>query len=155
MTPIDLLLWRHAEAESGTDDLARPLTEEGKAQAKRVAAWLTRYAPKKLRLIASPALRSQQTLAAYNSRYEINDAIAPDTTVGRVLTLLGWPEPKESFLIVGHQPWIGQTAAYLLTQSPLPWSFPRASLWWFRIRSHHAYPVQLRTVIHPDLTDLS
>ena len=34
---MDLILWRHAEAFEGEDDLARPLTPKGIKQAKKVA----------------------------------------------------------------------------------------------------------------------
>ena len=40
---MDLILWRHAEAqdpEDGMDDLARALTRRGEKQAARMAAWL-------------------------------------------------------------------------------------------------------------------
>ncbi|BBD77111.1 SixA phosphatase family protein [Hydrogenophilus thermoluteolus] len=153
-TVIDLLLWRHAEAEAGfDDDLARPLTPEGHTQAKRVAHWLQRHAPKNLALLASPARRAQETLQHFAAHFTTEPAIAPGSPVSRVLDVLGWPAPQRSLLLVGHQPGIGQTAAYLLTESPLPWAFPRASLWWFRVRPFHPRPVQLRAVIHPDLAE--
>ena len=39
-TAMDLILWRHAEAEVGSDDLARRLTVRGAKQARQMAAWL-------------------------------------------------------------------------------------------------------------------
>ena len=42
---MDLLLWRHAEAEDGADDYSRPLTERGRKQAASVAAWLAQHLP--------------------------------------------------------------------------------------------------------------
>ena len=33
---MDLILWRHADAEDGADDLARQLTAKGRKQAARV-----------------------------------------------------------------------------------------------------------------------
>ncbi len=150
MGSIDLLLWRHAEAEDGADDLARPLTDAGHGQARRVAEWLEAHAPKGLMLLSSPAKRAQQTLRHWRDTFEIEPRLAPGAAVSTVLDVLGWPAPTRSLLITGHQPWIGQTAAYLLTEAPLPWSFARASLWWFRVRPHHPRPVQLRAVVHPD-----
>ena len=44
---MDLILWRHAEAEEGGPDLERRLTPKGRKQAKRVAAWLLQRLPKK------------------------------------------------------------------------------------------------------------
>ena len=34
---MDLLLWRHAEAEDGEDDLKRRLTQRGEKQARAMA----------------------------------------------------------------------------------------------------------------------
>ena len=46
---MDLILWRHAEAEEATDgmeDLARALTPKGEKQAARMGAWLDRQLPR-------------------------------------------------------------------------------------------------------------
>ena len=45
---MDLILWRHAEAEvlrEGSDDLARSLTPKGERQAARMATWLDGHLP--------------------------------------------------------------------------------------------------------------
>ena len=55
---MDLLLWRHAEAEDGFPDAERRLTARGEQQAQRMAAWIKAHAPKNLRIIVSPATRS-------------------------------------------------------------------------------------------------
>ena len=42
---LDLIMWRHAEAEDereGQDDLQRALTSRGEKQAARMAVWLDR-----------------------------------------------------------------------------------------------------------------
>lgn len=62
---MDLLLWRHAEAEDGFPDLARKLTQRGEKQAQQMAEWIRQHAPKNLRIVASPALRCQQTAQAH------------------------------------------------------------------------------------------
>ena len=52
---MDLILWRHAEAEDvedGSEDLARALTPRGEKQAARMAAWLDRQLPEGLRISA-------------------------------------------------------------------------------------------------------
>ena len=58
---MDLILWRHADAEEGRDDHARRLTPKGIKHAERMAAWLDEHLPKNARLIVSPAVRAQQT----------------------------------------------------------------------------------------------
>ena len=59
---MDLILWRHAEAEEaadGGDDLERALTSRGEKQAARMAGWLDRQLPEGLRVLASPAKRTE------------------------------------------------------------------------------------------------
>ncbi len=38
---MDLILWRHAEAEMSEPDMERVLTARGQKQARRMAGWLT------------------------------------------------------------------------------------------------------------------
>ena len=57
---MDLIFWRHAEAEDwteGCDDMQRSLTARGEKQAKRMASWLDRQLPDGTRIICSPARR--------------------------------------------------------------------------------------------------
>ena len=64
---MDLVLWRHAEAEEaaeGQNDLRRSLTSRGEKQAARVASWLDRQLPEGARILCSPARRCEQTVLA-------------------------------------------------------------------------------------------
>ena len=61
---MDLILWRHAEAEDGVPDGARALTKKGLKQAAAIAAWLKPRLPDATRILVSPATRAQQTAAA-------------------------------------------------------------------------------------------
>ena len=58
---MELILWRHAEAEDGIPDAKRPLTERGQKQARKMAKWLRKRLPEDTRIIVSPALRCRQT----------------------------------------------------------------------------------------------
>jgi len=58
---MELILWRHAEAEEGQPDLERKLTAKGRRQAQHVAAWLLQRLPSKFTLLSSPAVRARQT----------------------------------------------------------------------------------------------
>ncbi|MGB6053615.1 MAG: histidine phosphatase family protein, partial [Burkholderiaceae bacterium] len=42
---MELILWRHADAEPGEPDLERALTAGGRRQAAKMAAWLDRKLP--------------------------------------------------------------------------------------------------------------
>ena len=61
---MDLVLWRHAiavDADESIDDMQRPLTALGEAQAAEMAQWLNRHLPKSSIVLCSPALRTRQT----------------------------------------------------------------------------------------------
>ena len=48
---MELILWRHADAEDGLPDLSRRLTPRGIKQAERMAAWLLQRLPGKFHVI--------------------------------------------------------------------------------------------------------
>lgn len=149
---MDLLLWRHAEAADGEPDHARELTERGRRQARRVAAWLDERRPKRLRVLASPTLRTRQTAGAFTGEVEIVPALGPDGNVADLLAAVGWPDSRDACVIVGHQPTLGRLAALLLSGSEADWTVRKGALWWFtnRARDGESRTV-LRSVIAPDL----
>jgi phosphohistidine phosphatase len=148
---MDLILWRHAEAEPGEPDLGRRLTAKGVKQAERVAAWLDGHLPDTTRILASPADRSQQTALALKRKFRVVPELAPGAAAADVLAAAGWPDAREPVLVVGHQPTLGEVAASLLAGEELPWSVRKAAVWWLsnRVRDGAA-GVVLRVVIGPD-----
>ncbi len=42
---MEIILWRHAQAEVGEPDEHRQLTPQGRKQAVRIGAWLDRLLP--------------------------------------------------------------------------------------------------------------
>ncbi|MEY4318594.1 MAG: SixA phosphatase family protein [Limnohabitans sp.] len=149
---MDLILWRHAEAEvaeEGGDDLSRPLTKKGERQASRMAAWLDRHLPEGTRVLVSPSERTQQTVAPLGRKFKLRDELVPDTTVDDVLTLLKWhpetgPQSKGPVLLVGHQPYLGQLIARLLGMDEQICSVRKGGVWWLRTRMRDG---QLQTVL--------
>lgn len=149
---MDLLLWRHAEAEDGTNDLARRLTRRGEKQAEQLARWLEKHQPKKLRVIVSPAVRCQQTASAFRAEFETSRKLAPGGSVPDLLAAAGWPDGGGATLIVGHQPALGQLAGLLLCGHDIDVSIKKGALWWFSSRSRDGErQTVLRAVIPPDL----
>ena len=153
---MDLLLWRHAEAEQSSPDLKRKLTARGEKQAAQIGGWLRNNAPKKLRILVSPARRCQQTAAALGLPFETDRRLAPDSDVASLLAAIAWPDGSEAdpgaVLVVGHQPTLGQTAALLLSGEEAGWTIKKGALWWFsnRTRLGETQTV-LKAVIGPDL----
>jgi phosphohistidine phosphatase len=149
---MDLLLWRHAEAEDGSPDEARALTARGKKQAQAMAQWLLDHEPKKLRVITSPARRAVQTASAFTDDFEIDRRIAPGCSVADILAATGWPHVSGAVLVVGHQPTLGRLAALLLGGEEADWSIKKGAVWWFsyRVREGEAQVV-LRAVLGPEM----
>ena len=151
---VDLLLWRHAEAEDGEDDLKRRLTVRGEKQAKLMAAWIQAHLPKDLRIIVSPAVRTQQTAEALNLPFETQRKIGPEACVSELIAASGWPQGNGSVLIVGHQPSLGRLASLLLAGHEAEWSIKKGALWWLsnRVRRGETQTV-LRAVMPVELLD--
>lgn len=134
---MDLILWRHAEAEEaadGSDDLARALTSRGEKQAARMAAWLDRQLPEGLRVLASPARRTEQTANALGRKFKMRAELLPGGNVEDLLELAQWPRSKGAVLIVGHQPVLGQTIAQLLELQATECAVRKGAVWWLRRR---------------------
>ena len=149
---MDLILWRHAEADDGRSDLARELTARGRKHAARAAAWLLQRLPSSFTVLASPAERTQQTALALGVPFETVQCLAPGASVSEILTAAEWPDRTGVVIVVGHQPGLGHVAASLLSGKADSWTIKKGGLWWFtnRVRNDEAQIV-LRAVIEPDL----
>lgn len=153
-TTMDLLLWRHAEAGDDEDDMKRRLTERGEKQARTMAAWLREHQPKDMRIIVSPAMRTQQTAEALKLPFETHRKIGPDACVSELIAASGWPSAPGAVLIVGHQPSLGRMASLLLAGHEAEWTIKKGAVWWLsnRVRRGETQTV-LRAVIPAELLD--
>lgn len=153
-TSMDLLLWRHAEAEDGEDDMKRRLTERGEKQARTMAAWIRAHQPKNLRIVVSPAVRTRQTAEALKLPFETERKIGPDACVSDLISASGWPQASGSVMLVGHQPSLGRLAALLLGGHEADWTIKKGALWWLsnRVRRGDTQTV-LRAVIPVELLE--
>lgn len=149
---MDLILWRHAEAEDGAPDAKRKLTPRGRKQAKQIARWLKKRLPADARILASPAVRAMQTAQALELPFEEAPRLGTGASASSLLGAAGWPHAGGTVVVVGHQPTLGRAAALLMTGDAADWSVRKGALWWFscRIRDGNAETV-LRAVIAPDL----
>ncbi len=152
---MDLVLWRHAEAQEwteGCDDMTRALTSRGEKQATRMANWLDRQLPEGARILVSPARRAQQTALALARKNKLKPELAPDGTVAQLLEAVQWPHAKGCVLVVGHQPVLGQTIAQLLGLTTPECSVKKGAVWWLRTRERDGLPqTVVVTVQSPDL----
>lgn len=150
---MDLILWRHAEAEDGSPDAERRLTAKGRRQAKRMARWLAARLPEDAQVLASPAVRACQTARALRAEYETSPALGTGTEARALLAAMGWPSASlGTRVLVGHQPTLGQAAALALTGAPAPWSLKKGAVLWITQR-HRDGQVEaaLRAALSPDL----
>ena len=145
---MQLILWRHADAEDRVPDEARALTAKGEKQARRMAKWLKKQLPKDPRVLASPAKRAQQTAQAFAKRFETSRDVGTAAGPASVLEAAGWPDGDGVVVVVGHQPTLGQAAALALTGEPREWSLKKGAVWW--IESDDG-DVITRAVMAPDL----
>ena len=148
---MDLILWRHAEAEPGEPDVGRRLTAKGIKQAERMAAWLDSQLPDTTRILVSPADRAQQTALALKRRFRTVAEIGPGAAASAVIAVTGWPDGREPTLVVGHQPTLGEVAALLVSGQESPWRIRKGAIWWLtnRVRNGDS-SVVVKVVLGPD-----
>jgi phosphohistidine phosphatase len=148
---MELILWRHAEATEGLPDLGRELTEKGRRQAERMASFLSERLPKNTRVLVSPAIRAQQTAFSLTPHFITAPNIGVNATPQTAIATAGWPKTGGAVLLVGHQPWMGELAALLMTGHSDTWSIKKGAIWWFSRREREGdLQTALRLVIAPD-----
>jgi len=152
---MELILWRHAEAEEGSPDKpdeARALTSKGRKQAQKMAGWLARMLPEDCLILCSPAVRTQQTAEALGRKFKTVQALAPEASAEAVLEAVHWPDNPAPVMIVGHQPTLGQVAALLIAGEQQDWHLRKGSICWIASKDDGG-PVYLKAVIGADMAD--
>lgn len=150
---MDLVLWRHAEAEvskPGTPDIRRCLTGRGEQQAREIAAWIRAQPMRDLRVFSSPANRCTQTADMLALPYETDRRLGVGATAADLLGVIAWPDYHGTVIVVGHQPALGRIASLLLAGDESDWTIKRGGIWWFsnRTRKGETQTV-LKAVINP------
>ncbi|MBI3794646.1 MAG: histidine phosphatase family protein [Nitrospinae bacterium] len=146
---MDLILWRHAEAEDGFPDEARKLTPKGQKQAEKVGAWLKERLPENTTVLSSPAKRTQMTASALTDKYSVTKELGSGADAERVLDAAGWPDADGAVVVVGHQPTLGEVAARLLSKNSFGGMHVRkGQVWWFDNRDG---VTTLKAVLPPSL----
>ncbi len=145
---MELILWRHAEAEDAGPggDLARALTKKGRKQAQRMAEWLAPRLTEDWRVRSSPARRALETASALDREVEERAGLAPGADAASILREAGWPAGPHPVVVVGHEPTLGEAAARLLgSRADLP--IRKGAIWWF---AEKRGSVVLLAVLDPD-----
>ncbi|MDE2429119.1 MAG: phosphohistidine phosphatase SixA [Burkholderiales bacterium] len=156
---MDLILWRHAEAEPATSEISdefRKLTGKGQKQASKMAYWLDSTLPDSCKILASPTMRTKETaeaLAACGRKFKLLNELGPEAQVADVLKAANWPNSREPILIIGHQPYLGQVVAELLGHSLQEYSVRKGNVWWIsqKPRETDEMHTYLKAIMSPDL----
>ena len=139
---MDLILWRHADAEEGADDMARKLTAKGEAQAAKVGAWLRKRLPKDAVVVSSPAVRAQQTAKALGLAIVTDKTIAPGASPAAIVKAA--EKHRGTVVLVGHQPDFGRALAHIVAGEDAEWAIEKGGFWWLSGKS-------VKAVMSPDL----
>ena len=149
---MQLILWRHAEAEDpgGKRDIDRELTNKGRRQAQKMAAWLGTRIDKDWRILVSPARRTLETVDPLDLSYEEADAVGLAATAATLLNAAEWPDADRNVLVVGHQPTLGEAVARLLGTDEGQ-SVRKGAIWWFVARERDGkVETLLKLVLSPE-----
>ncbi len=149
---MDLILWRHADAQDGVPDLNRALTAKGRKQAQQMATWLKARMPEKTRILVSPATRARQTADALGLDYQVMEAVGPGADAADLLAAAGWSDATVNVLLVGHQPSLGYAASLLVCGVESEMSIKKGGVVWLsnRVRGSDPHTV-VKAVMVPEL----
>lgn len=137
---MKLLLIRHADAgdrdpERWPDDSQRPLTARGEKRQAKVAKRLARHGLVPALLLSSPWRRAWQTAEITAKELDCpapvaTEALASPPSLARIGAAVGSRDDEELVALVGHDPWISELAARLLTGQPngLNIDFPKSGV---------------------------
>jgi phosphohistidine phosphatase len=122
-----LFLIRHAKAVPGDPDELRPLTGEGREQARELGDRLSRHPTPPTIVLTSPLLRARQTAEpiarAAGAELRVESRLAPGASVAALRAALsGLDGPVAA---VGHQPDCSDIAFALTGRDP---GFPAAGV---------------------------
>ena len=119
-----LLIVRHAEAAPGKPDALRPLTPEGREQARALGERLRARNLLPDAVLTSPLLRARETAEALElGTPEVDERLAPGATAEDVRAVAAGR--GGTVLVVGHQPDCGRVASVLTGGAEPP--FPPAA----------------------------
>lgn len=114
-----LLIARHGQAVSKSENPDRPLSDDGKTEVNRVASFLARAGVATSRVIHSGKLRAAQTAAIYadviggRCLTEEVSGLKPNDDPRDIAAMIGAAETD--MLIAGHLPHLGRLTSLLLS----------------------------------------
>ena len=115
-----LYLVRHAEAAAGTPDELRPLTPDGREQARALGADLRQAGVSPDAIVTSPLLRARETALLVGQELGIEMTVDARLSPGATADALSDAVAGrgQTVIAVGHQPDCSRIAAALTGESP-------------------------------------
>lgn len=126
---MQILIIRHAKAGQramlgflGKKDTARPLTDAGRKDMRKVAKALSALLPGIDLIASSPLVRARETADIVSRRFDdipVRElaSLAPGGAKEEVLAWLREQKPSATVALVGHEPDLGMLASWLLNGS--------------------------------------
>lgn len=153
----EILLLRHGIAEErqpGLPDYGRALTESGRVRTRAVAERLVAMDLACQGICTSPLVRARQTaeialesgLLLAGGEFEIEDCLVPGADSWSLIQRLGQQSPPSRWLLVGHEPDLGDLAALLIGAQLGSIPLKKAGIALLRIAPG---PAQLRLLLGP------
>lgn len=134
---MQIHICRHAQAESQSVtglDVDRPLTREGRLQARYLAGLLSSTQPgqRPCRVLASPAIRTMQTAQAIADELGLTittlDDLLPACPAGAAIAAIESHADGAPVLLVGHNPTVTAVVSILLHGPSAAVSLPGPAL---------------------------
>lgn len=120
-----IYLARHGIAtprfDATIDDAGRPLTPEGIKKTRRAARGMSCLGVELAEVWSSPLVRAMQTARIFaevfdlESRLKAAEPLAPSGSIDELASALRDRADSGDILCVGHEPFLGRAASYLLT----------------------------------------
>jgi phosphohistidine phosphatase len=155
---MDLILWRHAEAELLDFELGpkrdndRALTPKGRKQAVKMAFWLDSLLPQGCKILVSPSIRTRQTAMALGRKFTISEDLDTNSKAARVLAACNWPHSREPVLIIGHQPYLGDIVTELVDSIGPNCGIRKGNVWWISQKQREDGDTSfLKAIMSPEL----
>jgi phosphohistidine phosphatase len=116
---MKIYLVRHGHALSEEEDPARPLSDRGRREVGKIAAFLGKNGVRVDRVLHSGKTRAQQTAAILADAVGIEvdvterEGLAPNDPVEPFAEQIG--NGKRDLMVVGHLPFLGRLVSYCVT----------------------------------------
>ena len=143
---MDLYFLRHGDAVTNEDfngcDADRPLTQKGKMQIRELAFLMAGQGIEVEKIFTSPAKRALDTANIvtaecnwWDTMIEQCSAIGLNTSPALLIDFLNNLSPIGKYLLVGHEPTIGDTMRILTGNKNQIISVPKGNLFYIKINT--------------------